>query len=79
MKTKLALMAATALVAAPAMAENLNVVGSWSGLPLHKQYEAPFWGTALPAASGGKLNVALTTHDQMGLGVGDHRVLRKSS
>ena len=71
MKRLLISMAMTAMVASPAVAEDLNVVGSWSGLPLHKQYEAPFWGTALPAASDGKLNVALTTHDQMGLGVGD--------
>ena len=67
----LCLLATTAIAAAPVVAEDLAVVGSWSGLPLHKQYEAPFWGTTLPEASGGKLNVALTTHDQMGLGVGD--------
>ncbi|MFT6104248.1 MAG: TRAP-type C4-dicarboxylate transport system substrate-binding protein, partial [Paracoccaceae bacterium] len=41
------------------------------GLPLHKQYEAPFWGTTLPEASNGTLEIALTTHNQMGLGVGD--------
>lgn len=71
MKKLLGILAATTVIAAPALAEDLNVVGSWSGLPLHKQFEAPFWGTTLPAASGGTLNVALTTHDQMGLGVGD--------
>jgi TRAP-type C4-dicarboxylate transport system substrate-binding protein len=71
MKKTLSLLGATALLAAPAFAEDLNVVGSWSGLPLHKQYEAPFWGTTLPEASGGNIDVALTTHDQMGLGVGD--------
>lgn len=61
----------TTMLVTPVAAEDLNVVGSWSGLPLHKQYEAPFWGQILPEASGGSLNVALTTHDQMGLGVGD--------
>jgi TRAP-type C4-dicarboxylate transport system substrate-binding protein len=71
MKKTLSLLGATALLAAPAFAEDLNVVGSWSGLPLHKQYEAPFWGITLPEASGGNIDVALTTHDQMGLGVGD--------
>ncbi len=71
MKKTLSLLATTALVAAPAMAEDLSVVGSWSGLPLHKQYEAPFWGETLPAASGGEIATAVTTHDQMGLGVGD--------
>ncbi len=69
MTRTLALMTATALATSPAFAESLNVVGSWSGLPLHKQYEAPYWNDKLPAASG--VEVALTTHDQMGLGVGD--------
>ena len=65
------LLLGTALAALPmtAAAQDLSVVGSWSGLPLHKQYEAPFWSETLPAATG--LEVALTTHDQMGLGVGD--------
>lgn len=71
MKKMIPLLAVSAAFAAPAIAEDLSVVGSWSGLPLHKQYEAPFWGETLPAASGGKINVALTTHDQMNLGVGD--------
>jgi len=71
MKHLLALVTTTALVAGPAAAESLNVVGSWSGLPLHKQFEQGFWDNTLPEASGGTLNVALTTHDQMGLGLGD--------
>ncbi|MBJ3778450.1 TRAP transporter substrate-binding protein [Acuticoccus mangrovi] len=68
------LMTATALAAlltTPALAEELSVVGSWSGLPLHKQYEAPYWTETLPDASGGDITVQLTTHDQMGLGLGD--------
>jgi TRAP-type C4-dicarboxylate transport system substrate-binding protein len=71
MRIALVLAATTALVAAPALSETLNVVGSWSSLPLHKQYEAPFWTETLPEASNGELEVSLTTHDQMGLGVGD--------
>jgi TRAP-type C4-dicarboxylate transport system substrate-binding protein len=71
MKKAFTLMAATALMAAPALAQDLSVVGSWSSLPLHKQFEAPFWSEKLPEASGGKINVALTTHNQMNLGVGD--------
>ena len=72
MKRTIALLATTTALAAPAaMAEDLAVVGSWSGLPLHKQYEAPFWGETLPEASGGEINVQLTTHNQMNLGVGD--------
>ena len=64
-------LAVTASMVAPALAEELSVVGSWSGLPLHKQYEAPFWSEKLPAASGGNISVNLTTHNQMNLGVGD--------
>lgn len=60
-----------AVISAAAQAQSLNVVGSWSGLPLHKQFEAPFWGEVLPEVSAGKLEVELTTHDQMGLGTGD--------
>ncbi len=71
MKHFVATAAITTALAVPATAQDLSVVGSWSGLPLHKQYEAPFWSETLPAASGGKLNVALTTHNQMNLGVGD--------
>ena len=72
MKKTLALLAATTALATPLMAqETLSVVGSWSSLPLHNQYEAPFWSTTLPAASDGKITVELTTHNQMGLGLGD--------
>jgi len=71
MRKSLTLLAASMTLATPAMAENLAVVGSWSGLPLHKQYEAPFWGETLPAASGGDITIELTTHNQMGLGLGD--------
>lgn len=71
MRKSLSILAAGLAVAAPASAENLSVVGSWSGLPLHKQFEAPFWSETLPAASEGGVSVELTTHNQMGLGLGD--------
>ncbi|MFN3937224.1 MAG: TRAP transporter substrate-binding protein [Gemmobacter sp.] len=71
MKRTLTILAATTALAAPLQAETLSVVGSWSGLPLHIRYEAPFWSEILPAASGGALEVALTTHNQMNLGLGD--------
>ncbi|MFT5870919.1 MAG: TRAP-type C4-dicarboxylate transport system substrate-binding protein [Paracoccaceae bacterium] len=72
MRKTLALLAATTALAAPAMAqETFAVVGSWSSLPLHNQYEVPFWSTTLPGASGGNITVELTTHNQMGLGLGD--------
>ncbi len=57
--------------ATTANAEELAVVGSWSGLPLHKQYEAPFFSEKLAEISGGDLTATLTTHDQMGIGGGD--------
>lgn len=71
MRNTLALLIAGTALATPAMAENLSVVGSWSSLPLHNEYEAPFWSTTLPEASGGDITVELTTHNQMGLGLGD--------
>ncbi|MEO9684543.1 MAG: TRAP transporter substrate-binding protein [Tateyamaria sp.] len=71
MKKTIARLIATTALASPAMAEDLSVVGSWSSLPLHNQYEAPFWSTTLPAASGGDINVELTTHNAMSLGLGD--------
>ncbi|MEM7710914.1 MAG: C4-dicarboxylate ABC transporter substrate-binding protein, partial [Pseudomonadota bacterium] len=64
------LLAATATLALPAGAETLSVVGSWSSLPLHNQYEAPFWTETLPSLVDG-LEVELTTHNQMNLGLGD--------
>jgi TRAP-type C4-dicarboxylate transport system substrate-binding protein len=71
MKRTLFILAATTALAAPAFAEDLSVVGSWSSLPLHNQYEVPFWTVTLPEASGGTINVELTTHNQMSLGLGD--------
>ncbi|SHJ63936.1 TRAP-type C4-dicarboxylate transport system, substrate-binding protein [Shimia gijangensis] len=71
MKRTLTFLAASTMLATPALAENLSVVGSWSSLPLHKQYETPFWSETLPAASGGNISVELTTHNQMSLGLGD--------
>ncbi len=71
MRNTLAILAATTALATPAFAENFAVVGSWSSLPLHNEYEAPFWSTTLPDASDGAITVELTTHNQMGLGLGD--------
>ncbi|MGB7286315.1 MAG: TRAP transporter substrate-binding protein [Salaquimonas sp.] len=64
-------MLASAAMIAPAAAEELSVVGSWSSLPLYKEYEAPFWGKTLPEASGGKLTTTVTTHNEMNLGTGE--------
>lgn len=66
-----AILTATTILATPLAAQELSVVGSWSSLPLHKQYEAPFWTETLPEASNGEISVSLTTHNQMNLGVGD--------
>ncbi|MBT8153420.1 TRAP transporter substrate-binding protein [Epibacterium ulvae] len=65
------MMSALALTSAAVHAEELSVVGSWSGLPLHKQYEKPFWDEKMPAASEGDITAILTTHDQMGIKGGD--------
>ena len=62
---------AAAILSTPTMAENFTVVGSWSSLPLHNEYEKPFWTEALPKASNGNLTADLSTHNQMGLGLGD--------
>lgn len=62
---------ATPALTTPAWAEDLAVVGSWSSLPLHKEFEAPFWQTTLPEASGGAIATTVTTHNQMNLGVGE--------
>ncbi|WP_298964754.1 TRAP transporter substrate-binding protein [uncultured Roseibium sp.] len=71
MKRLLISLMSSAAIATPVMAESLSVVGSWSSLPLHKEYEAPFWQTTLPEASGGNLQTTVTTHNQMNLGVGE--------
>ena len=49
----------------------LSVVGSWSNLPLYKNFERNFWEVAVPEASGGKVTVSMTTFDQMGVAGGD--------
>ncbi len=67
MRTRLLLIGAVLATGTAIADQELAVVGSWSGLPLHKQYEAPFWNEKLPAASGGKITANLTTHDQMGI------------
>lgn len=61
----------TSLMGGVAAADTLSVVGSWSSLPLHRNFEAPFWNEHLPSASGNTLTAALTTHNEMGLGLGD--------
>lgn len=49
----------------------LNVVGSWSNLPLYQQFERSFWEDTVPEASGGKIHINLTTFDQMGVAGAD--------
>ena len=45
----------------------LSVVGSWSNLPLYKEFESTFWTKTLPEDSKGKITVQMTTFDQMGV------------
>lgn len=56
--------------AAPANGDTLSVVGSWSSLPLHAAYEVPYWETSFSAAVPG-MEVEMTTHNEMNLGVAD--------
>ena len=65
-----AVAVALAAVAAPASAETIAAVGSWSSLPLNQRYETPFWTETLPGAVP-DLEVQLTTFDQMGIAGGD--------
>jgi len=69
-------LVAAALVPTAAVAQDLEpvtlaVVGTWSGLPLHREFEQPFWTEHLPEASDGAITVNLTTFDQMGVAGGD--------
>ncbi|QXT38583.1 TRAP transporter substrate-binding protein [Gymnodinialimonas ceratoperidinii] len=68
MKHLSAILVATTALAGAAQAQDLSVVGSWSGLPLHGQYEVPFWTETMTEAG---FNVELTTHNQMGLGLSE--------
>lgn len=70
MRNIFVLAIAAMTVATPAAAETLSVVGSWSGLPLHRDFEAPFWSDHMREAAG-DLEISMTTHDQMGIGVAD--------
>lgn len=70
---KMILTAVTAaLLAGPALAEEqLAVVGSWSSLPLYKQFTTPFWTKDLPEMTNGDFTAQLTSFDQMGIAGGD--------
>jgi len=71
MKKRIVALLASVAITGPAIAEELTVVGSWSSLSLHNDFEAPFWGETLPTASGGEISTSVTTHNQMNLGVGE--------
>jgi TRAP-type C4-dicarboxylate transport system substrate-binding protein len=61
-----------AMLATPALAaEKLSVVGSWSSLPLYKQFTTPFWTKELPKLTNGDFTAQLTSFDQMGIKGGD--------
>ncbi|OHV12756.1 TRAP transporter substrate-binding protein [Kushneria phosphatilytica] len=67
-------LATTALFASSGSAlaaTDLKVVGSWSSLALHQDFEKPFWTKTLPEASDGQFNVQMTTFDQMGIASSD--------
>ena len=56
LSTTLATALGATLLAAPATSDELAVVGSWSGLPLHRQFEAPFWNDVLADVSQGSMS-----------------------
>ncbi|MBU2957677.1 TRAP transporter substrate-binding protein [Paracoccus sp. 1_MG-2023] len=70
-RTTLALLASTALMATPTLAEELAVVGSWSNLPLYQDFESPFWTEKLPEMTDGEFTAQLTSFDQMGIAGSD--------
>jgi TRAP-type C4-dicarboxylate transport system substrate-binding protein len=71
MKTTLALLMTGTMLSAPAFAEELAVVGSWSNLPLYQDFETPFWTEKLPEMTDGALTAQLTSFDQMGIAGAD--------
>lgn len=71
MKKTLAFLMTGTLLSAPAFAEELAVVGSWSNLPLYQDFETPFWTEKLPEMTGGALTAQLTSFDQMGIAGAD--------
>lgn len=68
--TFICLVAGTTL-SAPALAEELAVVGSWSNLPLYQDFETPFWTEKLPELTEGEFTAQLTSFDQMGVAGAD--------
>lgn len=71
MKKTLAMLMTGTMLAVPAMAEELAVVGSWSNLPLYQDFETPFWTERLPEMTDGELTAQLTSFDQMGIAGAD--------
>jgi TRAP-type C4-dicarboxylate transport system substrate-binding protein len=78
MKTALRMLLGAALVpfAFSASAQDLpetslNVVGSWSNLPLYQEFEKKFWEETVPAKSNNAITTAVTTFDQMGVAGAD--------
>ncbi len=54
-----------------ASAEKLKVVGSWSFLSLHKNFEVPFWSEKMPEATDGKITAEVTSFNEMGMKGGE--------
>ncbi|WBU61536.1 TRAP transporter substrate-binding protein [Paracoccus albus] len=71
MKNTLAILASATILATPALAEELAVVGSWSNLPLYQDFETPFWTEQLSELTGGEFTAQLTSFDQMGIAGAD--------
>lgn len=72
MKNTMMTAMTVALLATSAHAEEqFSVVGSWSSLPLYKQFTTPFWTEDLPTMTEGEMTAQLTSFDQMGIAGAD--------
>ncbi|GHH01160.1 TRAP transporter substrate-binding protein [Pseudodonghicola xiamenensis] len=70
-KTMMTAMTVALLGSAAYAEDQLAVVGSWSNLPLYKQFTTPFWTEELPKLTDGAFSAQLTSFDQMGIAGGD--------
>ncbi|MCA0942577.1 TRAP transporter substrate-binding protein [Yangia mangrovi] len=70
-KTMMTALTVALLGSTASAQEQLAVVGSWSNLPLYKQFTTPFWTEELPAMTDDTFTAQLTSFDQMGIAGAD--------
>ena len=69
--TMMTAMTLALLGGAASAEEQLSVVGSWSNLPLYKQFTMPFWNDEISGLTDGEFTAQLTSFDQMGIAGAD--------